>query len=100
MRQLGHAVPVAELVRMRDHGVSVEFVRELAALGYPKLSVDALVRLRDHGVSPGYVRELKALGYDRLTPDDLVMLRDHGADARADQAARTRAPARACRSIS
>ena len=33
--------------------------------------MEALIRLRDHGVTPEYVQELKALGYDRLAIEDL-----------------------------
>ena len=53
-------------------------VSELASLGYPKLPIDTLIRIRDHGVTADYVKEIKALGYPRLEIDDLVGLRDHG----------------------
>ena len=98
MRQLGFAVPIDELVRARDHGVTVEFVREMAALGYTNLTLDNLIRIRDHGVTPDYAKALKALGYDRLAVEDLVMLRDHGLTAERS-GPRTNAPAPGCRSI-
>jgi hypothetical protein len=56
--------------------------------------MDALIRLRDHGVTPEYVRALKALGYDRLTEDDLVTLRDHGLTPERIKTANTRAGTR------
>ena len=63
--------------------MTVEFVREMAALGYTNLTLDNLIRIRDHGVTPDYAKALKALGYDRLAVEDLVMLgsrADCGAD--------------------
>ncbi len=77
LRQLGYQLTLAELTAARDHGVSPEYVRDLAALGYPRMSLDELIAARDHGVSPEYVRELQGLGY-RLTLDELTTARDHG----------------------
>jgi len=94
MRQLGFAVPIDELVRARDHGVTADFVRELAALGYPNLTLDQLIRMRDHGVTPDYAKALKALGYDGLAVEDLVTLRDHGLTAERIRAANQRAGTR------
>ncbi len=48
-----------------------------ATAGYTKLPLDMLLRIRDHGVSPEYVRGMKGLGYS-LAPDELVRARDHG----------------------
>jgi len=81
-------------VGARDHGVTVEFVRELAALKYTNVSLDTLIRIRDHGVTPAYAKELKALGYDGLAVEDLVMLRDHGLTAERIRAANQRAGTR------
>jgi hypothetical protein len=56
--------------------------------------MDSLVRLRDHGVTPTYIKELKALGYDRLPIEDLVTLRDHGLTPDRIRAANARAGTR------
>ena len=56
-------------------------MRRLADLGYKNLTLEQLRRLRDHGVTPDYVSQVQALGYKALTPDDLVTLRDHGVTA-------------------
>ena len=50
----------------------------MAALGYGKTPLDVLMRMRDHGVSSDYVKAMKDLGYEGLAPEDLVTLRDHG----------------------
>ena len=40
--------------------MTVEFVRDMAALGYTNLTLDNLIRIRDHGVTPAYAKALKA----------------------------------------
>jgi len=39
------------LIRLRDHGVSPEWLRTVQAQNTGKLSIDELVSLRDHGVN-------------------------------------------------
>jgi beta-lactamase regulating signal transducer with metallopeptidase domain len=96
LRDLGQTLTPEQLVTARDHGVTVAFVSELAALGYRSLPIDTLIRVRDHGVTPGYVKEIKELGYDRLDIDELIGLRDHGVTPdkirRANDRAGTRLP--------
>ena len=53
LQKLGYqALPIGTLIRLRDHGVSAEYITDLAQIGYARLSVEDLVSLRDHGVSP------------------------------------------------
>jgi len=40
-----------------------EFIASLDSAGYKNLGAEDLVRLRDHGVSGDYIAEMKALGY-------------------------------------
>jgi hypothetical protein len=75
-------VAVRDLVRLRDHGVDLEFIRDLTIIGYAGLSADDVVRLRDHGVESGFLRTLKTSGYQDLPAADIVDLRDHGVDSR------------------
>ena len=44
-----------DLASLRTHGVTPEFLREIAALGYKRASVSDLVALRIHGVTPDYI---------------------------------------------
>lgn len=71
-------VAVDDLVRFRDHGVELEFIRDLTMIGCADLSADDVVRLRDHGVDSRYVEGLDDSGYGRQAADDIVKLRDHG----------------------
>lgn len=57
-----------------QHGSS--FVEEIAAAGYRNLSVDQLISLKIHDVSGQYIREIRARGYNP-TVDELVALKIH-----------------------
>lgn len=63
MRQLGFAVPIDELGRARDHGVTAQFD--------DRLTVEDLVMLRDHGLSPERIRTANERAGTRL-PIDLL----------------------------
>ena len=52
---------------MKDHGVSLNFIRELTGLGYANLAPEELVRTKDHGVSAKHISEFLAAGYSRAT---------------------------------
>jgi hypothetical protein len=79
MRDLGYKdLPVQKLVQMRIHGITPEFVKDFAAMGYRNLDVDDLVKMRIHGVTTDMVKELNALGYKDLAISDLVKMRIHG----------------------
>ena len=66
------------LIALRSNGVSVSYVEGLKELGYEGLSVSRLILLRSQGVTPDYVQGLQELGYERLSPLSLVALRSHG----------------------
>jgi bla regulator protein blaR1 len=69
---------VSARLKPADYGVTAEYVRRLAELGYDGLSDAKLVALRTSGVSPSYVAALKEAGYEALSVSRLIMLRSHG----------------------
>jgi beta-lactamase regulating signal transducer with metallopeptidase domain len=103
------ALTADELVLLGDRGVTADYVRSIAALGYDRADLDDLVALKTHGVmpediaemnrifgkrpldehvafkihgvTPDEVRRLSALGLGRLSPDDVVSMKIHGVDA-------------------
>jgi beta-lactamase regulating signal transducer with metallopeptidase domain len=98
-----------ELLAFRRHGVTPEFVRSIALLGYGKADPDDILSLKIHGVTandiaemnrifgnrpldehaslkihgvtPQEVKRLSTLGLGELTPDDAVSMKIHGVDA-------------------
>ena len=69
---------LADVIRLREHGVGLDMLREVAALGYKLPSLGALADMRDHGVTPDYIRQVMANGLSNLSPQELIDLRDHG----------------------
>lgn len=66
-----------DLVKMRIHGVTLDYIREVHQAGYRDLSVQDFVDMRIHGVSTEFIRDLKAAGYN-ITARQLIELRIHG----------------------
>ena len=69
------------LVALRIHGASINYVRDLRDLGYPNLSADDLVSMRIHGVTPTYIRDLNTAGFANIPVEKLVEMKIHGIDA-------------------
>jgi len=80
LKRSGYTFDVTELVRTSNHGVNLEYVKGMNALGYKPDTLAGLTRMRDHGVDPEYVRELAAAGLKDLTAEEIVKMRDHGVD--------------------
>jgi BlaR1 peptidase M56 len=81
MRELGYSVTdVDVLFKLRQRGVTPDFVRGLAAEGLSGLSADDLLGAANHGIDPEYVREIKGLGFWPLDMAALMRMRSHGID--------------------
>jgi hypothetical protein len=76
-----HAVTVEQLIRAVDHGVRPRAAAEFESYGFTNLTIDQMISLTDHGVTPVYVGGLVKLGY-RVTPDQAKDLVDHGVTLR------------------
>ena len=71
-------VPVEDIVRTKDHGVSAEFVADMKEVGLKDLTLPQIIRLRDQGITPGFVNHARARGYKTTDPDELVRLKNGG----------------------
>jgi hypothetical protein len=79
-----------QLLEMRIHGVTLDYIRQMGSIGYVNLTGKDYIEMRIHGVSPELVRELKQAGYDvpakniiemrihGITPDYIRELKDYG----------------------
>lgn len=76
MEGMGYEMSDSRLLELYIHDVSLDFAREMTALG--EISTGKLVELRIHNVSPEYVREMAGLGYEGLTANKLVEFKIHG----------------------
>jgi beta-lactamase regulating signal transducer with metallopeptidase domain len=78
IRALGFSrVTADELTAMRIHGVTPDFVRATRAEGLTP-TIDEMIEFRIHGVTRAFIRELGALGYTGLSSGELVSMRIHG----------------------
>lgn len=79
LRRLGYAnLTVDQLIDLKSHGVSIEFIESLKGEGLTDLAVEHLLKLRAHGIQPDLIRSLKASGYSNLGMEQLLTLRMHG----------------------
>jgi hypothetical protein len=79
LKAMGYSLKSVELlVKMKDHGVSLNFIREMNGLGYNGLSAEELIRTKDHGVNGEFIQGFVAAGYSRANLDEWITLKDHG----------------------
>ena len=77
VRDTGLTSSLSDLVNLRDHGVSSDYVRAVRQEGFTDLSAPDISELRDHGVEPKYLKAIKAAGPD-LSIEEIDRLYDHG----------------------
>jgi beta-lactamase regulating signal transducer with metallopeptidase domain len=77
VRDTGLTSSIADLVELRDHGVSSDYVRAVRQEGFTDLSASSISELRDHGVEPNYLKAIKADNPD-LSIEAIDSLYDHG----------------------
>ena len=77
VRDTGLTSSIADLVELRDHGVSSDYVRAVRQEGFTDLSASSICELRDHGVEPKYLKAIKA-GNPDLSIEAIDSLYDHG----------------------
>jgi beta-lactamase regulating signal transducer with metallopeptidase domain len=73
----GSKVPVEHLIALKFHGADPQFVKEMKAAGVSNLSAERVVAFKVHGVTPQFAREMKDLGYGELSPDTLIAFKVH-----------------------
>ncbi len=78
MAKVGFGKPTADdLIAMKVQGVTPEYVSELRTAGLQPSSIHDLVSYRIFNVTPEFVAAMKAAGFDSIPPDKLVALRVH-----------------------
>ncbi|MGD8817446.1 MAG: M56 family metallopeptidase [Acidobacteriota bacterium] len=76
----GRSVTVRDLVQMRIHGATPEFVRGLQELFDPDdVTIQEVTNLRIHGASLDYIRAMRDELGGDITPRDITNMRIHGA---------------------
>ena len=73
----GAQATTKQLVEMRIHGLTLDYIREVRSLGYTQLTARDYIEMRIHGVKPDFLRYLKNAGYT-VSARDAIELRIHG----------------------
>ena len=91
VRDTGLTSSLSDLIDLRDHGVSSDYVRAVRQEGFTKLSAPEISELRDHGVDAKYLKAIKAAD-PSLSIDAIDSLYDHGVKPDFYKAMKTTAP--------
>jgi hypothetical protein len=81
IRDSGLRASSQDLIKLKVHGVTRDYVRDARRLGYEDFLAEDYVQLRIHGVDTNFLRALKEAGYN-LRAGDVAQLRIHGVDSR------------------
>jgi hypothetical protein len=94
MAQLGYGKPTAdELVALKIHGVTPETVSKLRSAGLTPAKFQDLISYQIFKVTPEFVAGMKAAGFDSIPPKNLVALRVQNVTPEFAKAARQQYPA-------
>ena len=75
-------VTAEQIYKVAVYDVSVEFIRDVMAMGYsPRPSPDQLIAMRASGIDGEYIGDLKRLGYEAVPVKDLIRMRKSGVTA-------------------
>ncbi|MGC4049278.1 MAG: hypothetical protein QM757_07155 [Paludibaculum sp.] len=80
VKDAGLGASTKQLIDLRVHGVSADYIREAREAGYRDFSARDYTQLRIHGVNTDYLRDLQRAGYN-LAANDITELRIHGVPA-------------------
>ena len=81
IRDSGLRASSQDLIQLKIHGVTLDYIRDARRPGYQNFTADDYVQLRIHGVDTNFLRDLKDAGYD-LRAGDIAQFRIHGVDSR------------------
>ena len=79
VKSVGLEASTSDLLDLRNHGLSADFIREAKNSGSQSLTVRDLIQLKDHGVQSDFLRGLKDSGY-AVPVNEIIAMRDHGVD--------------------
>ena len=80
VRDAGLHASTGQLIDMRIHGLSSDYIRETQRAGYRDFGPQDFIEMKIHGVQPPFLRDLKEAGY-QLSAKQVVELRIHGVNS-------------------
>jgi hypothetical protein len=78
VKSVDAAANTSQLIAMRIHGITLDYMQRMRATGFSNLTANNYVEMKIHGVTPELVGELKNAGYD-VPAQKVVEMKIHGA---------------------
>lgn len=75
MKAAGYDVDLDKLIAMKIQGVTPEYARAMANVGFGKPSADDLIACKVQGVTPEYIEELKKQGFAIKSLQEVISFR-------------------------
>ena len=80
VRDAGLRASTGQLIELRNHGITLPYIRETQNAGYTSFSAADYIEMKNHGVGTDFLRSLKHAGYD-LNAGEITELRNHGVNS-------------------
>jgi beta-lactamase regulating signal transducer with metallopeptidase domain len=74
----GAELSADQLIQMKIHGITPEYIESVRKLGFDNLSIRQLVEMRVHNIDEAFVKEARGWGLDKPTIRELVQLKVAG----------------------
>lgn len=69
---------IDQIIQMKIHGVTQEYIESLRRLGFDELTIEQATSLKIHGITEEYVNQARPWAGADLTLDKLLSMRIHG----------------------
>jgi hypothetical protein len=71
-------VSTGELLDLRNHGITLAYIRSVREAGFPVDGHRDLIDLKNHGVAPEFLAALRRAGYKDIATNRITDLKNHG----------------------
>lgn len=76
----GTNLSLSKIVEFRIHGVTKEYVAEMAKAGFKNLTPDKIMELKIHGLTAKYIKDVRSAGFPDLSLKQALEFKIHGID--------------------
>jgi len=80
IRDAGLEASTSQLLQLHNHGLTLDYIRDVQRAGYRDFRAQDYIDVRNHGVTADFLHDLKTAGYN-LTSRQIIDLRMHGVNA-------------------